>query len=74
MGGVGWGQGWGDGTDTRVTQPREVVCTKAGEKRKHGMSEEGLGEDRGVEQREEEAQGELGELCREIPQNFGGCG
>lgn len=29
-----------------VIQPREVVCTKAGEKRKHGRSEEGLREGR----------------------------
>lgn len=28
---VGWGQGRGDGTDSRVMQPGEVVCTKAAE-------------------------------------------
>lgn len=36
----------GDGTDTRVTQPQDTLYAKAGGKRKHSKSEEGVKEGR----------------------------
>lgn len=36
----------GDGTDTRVTQPQDILYVKAGGKRKHSKSEEGVKEGR----------------------------